>query len=129
IVDVRLNLDNPLLGVRFFELTEYGSQSVWPVGQLPRSQPVADCCRAHLWKRTDRMLEFSHDCSSSRCDQLKRNIDLANRDVLEDLESGRARQRIFPMGKPKSALPLDQSQQRTRSTFSASMPTHARTTS
>ncbi len=109
IVDVRLNLDNRLLGVRFFEVTEYRSQSVWPVGQVPRSQPVPDRCRAHFGKRTDRMLEFSHDCGSSRCDQLKRNIDLANWDVLEDLESGRARQRIFSMGKAKCALALDQS--------------------
>src|SRR5580704_2674900 len=54
------------------------------------------------------MLEFSHDGGSGGCDQLKWNVHLANRDVPQNLQGGRSRQRIFAMGRAESALAVNE---------------------
>src|ERR1700730_13121522 len=54
------------------------------------------------------MVEFRDDRRAGGRDQLERNVRLANRDPLQDLQSGRSRQRIFSMRRAESAVTVNE---------------------
>jgi hypothetical protein len=53
-------------------------------------------------------MELGNDCGASGRDQLERNVRLADRDPLQNFQSGRAGQRILTVRRAKRALTFDE---------------------
>ena len=108
IVNIGLEFHDPFAGWRLFQIAEDRSQYVWPTGQIAGSQSIANFCGSHFGQDSNRVVEFRHDRGSGGRDQLKWNVRLANRDILEDFKGGRPGQWIFTMRRTESALTIDQ---------------------